>query len=119
MDIYCATEAAYKNGFEAGYVKGMCEGFAKNVLRGAIEWHQDGPVEDVPYCYICVKAGDRKYVIRPAAYKHNGRTYITDDYTDDGRYYQKRLERREVIWWAKMRDPFTARYSFRVPEDAK
>ena len=118
-DSYTISEESYKNGFkdgfERGYVAGKCGDFAE-ATSGAIEWHEDEPEEDQPYCYICVKSGERKYTIRPAVYKKTGRCYLASDFAEDGEYYQKRYDRKDVCFWAKMRDPFSARYSFTVPD---
>ena len=115
MDKYTAQEVSWKNGYERGYAQGVLDQTAE-AMSGSIEWHDGRPGEDREYCYICQSLGDRKYVIRPAVYKKKRSGYIVEDYNDDGGYAPTWVPATNVIAWAEVRDPFSMKITFRVPE---
>ena len=115
MDKYTAQEQAWKRGYEKGYVRGMLDRTAE-AMSGSIEWHEGHPDEDREHCYICQSLGNRKYVIRPAVYKKNRRCYVIEDYDENGNYAPYWTAEMHVVAWAHVRDPFSMKISFRVPE---
>ena len=115
MDKYTAQEEAWKRGFEKGYARGILDQTA-DAMNGSIEWHERRPEEDREHCYICQSLGERKYVIRPAVYKKKRRMYIVEDYDDDGNYAPAWVSEKDVIAWAHIRDPFSMKISFTVPD---
>lgn len=115
MDKQTLQEEAWKRGFERGYARGVLDQTAE-AMSGSIEWHEGHPGEDREHCFICQSLGDRKYVIRPAVYKKNRRVYIVEDYNDEGEYAPVWVPDMNVIAWAHVKDPFSMKISFEVPE---
>ena len=116
MDKFTLQEQAWKNGFEAGYVRRTCDDVAE-AMQGSIQWHEGIPQEDQNICYICHSEAKGKYVIRPAVYKKHGGVYFVSEFAGDGSYFQKRIAEEDVRYWAEVTNPFTMRISFTVPED--
>lgn len=57
MDTYTASEEAYKNGFERGYIEGLGDR-ASELLDGAIRWHRKFPRNDIDHCFVVYQDGD-------------------------------------------------------------
>lgn len=57
MDTYTASEEAYKNGYERGYVDGTGDR-ASELLDGAIRWHRKMPNHYMPHCFVVVRDED-------------------------------------------------------------
>ena len=110
-----ATDQAYRNGYAAGYTRGVCDETAR-AMNGTIEWHEGIPPEDMSVCYICQPLGGELYAIRPAVYRKAHRCYYADDFAEDGSYVQTRLDEGRVRLWAKVRNPFSMKLSFEVKE---
>lgn len=115
MYVHDLSEESYKNGFTDGYIRGVLDQTAE-AMSGSIEWHKGIPKEDQDYCYICQPIGDERYVIRPAKYVRKYGVYYVDDFEADGSYVQRRLPQSEIYWWAHIKDPFSMRLTFTVPE---
>ena len=116
MNAHDISEEAYKNGYEDGYVRGVLDRTAE-AMKGTIEWHEGVPKDDLPFCYICQASGIGRHVIKTARYIKDQKTYIVDEFTSgDGCYVQRRLNAKDVRYYAKLKDPFSTRITFRVPE---
>lgn len=114
-DWTAASEAAFINGFEKGYARGVCDRVAE-ALEGAIQWREGVPDGDRQICLICQAEGEKRYILRPAVYKAVSRSYLVDDFLIDGGYVQTRLRPSEVPFWAEFKHPFSSRWTFTVPE---
>lgn len=116
MNAHDISEEAYKNGYEDGYVRGVLDRTAE-VMKGTIEWHEGIPNVDLPFCYICQASGTGRHVIKTARYIKDQSIYIVDEFTEgDGSYVQRRLNAKDVRYYAKLKDPFSMRITFTVPE---
>lgn len=114
-DYMTVSEEAWKNGYEAGYARGVCDETAR-AMDGAVIWHEGVPKTDQHFCLVCVGAGAGRYCIRPAVFKAKYGVYLLESYTDDGSYYQERISANRVRYWAEANTPFSAKFSFSVPE---
>ena len=114
MDVHTISEESYKRGFEAGYVRGVCDHVAE-ALKGAIKWNDGIPKQDMPVCYVCQTNQDGSFTIRPAVYKKNSGVYLIEDYTEDGSYVLRRVAEEDIRLWAEVTIPFSTRFTFSPP----
>ena len=115
MDKYTLQEQAWKNGFEAGYVRRTCDDVAE-AMKGSVEWYEGIPKEDLHVCFIFHSDKKGQYTIRPAVYKKNAGVYLATEFEEDGEYFQRRIAEEDVRYYARVTNPFTMRISFTVPE---